>query len=92
MLSVVPMVAGVAEEALARRAKNKQQAAAVHKPGQQPPPPAAAAAAAAAAAPQGGKEPLLVAFLREAQYLVGADTSGQMKKDMAALRSLLSPP
>lgn len=78
MLSVVPMVVEVAEEALARRAKNKQRATA-HKP-EQP------------AAPKGAREPLLAAFLREAQFLVGADSSGHMKKDMAALRSLLSPP
>lgn len=84
MLSVVPMVVEVAEEALARRAKNKHQAIA-HKPEHQP-------AAAAAAAPKGAREPLLAAFLREAQFLVRADSSGQMKKDMAALRSLLSPP
>eukprot|EP00903_Cladosiphon_okamuranus_P007181 g6973.t1 len=81
MLSVVPAVVEVAEEALARRAKNKQQAAAKKKQQQQP-----------AAAPKGAREPLLAAFLREAQFLVGADSSGQMKKDMAALRALLSPP
>ena len=34
----------------------------------------------------------LVAFLQEAQFLVASDSSGSMKRDMIALRSLLSPP
>lgn len=81
MLSIVPLVVEVAEEALARHAKNKQQQVASHKHPAQP------------YAPKGGaREPLLAAFLHEAQFLVAADSSGQMKKDMAALRSLLSPP
>lgn len=79
MLSVVPMVVEVAEEALARRAKNKRQAA-THT------------SSKTDEHPTSGKEPLLPAFLREAQFLVGADSSGSMKKDMATLRSLLSPP
>lgn len=79
MLSVVPMVVAVAEEALARHAKNKQQAAS-HKPAQP------------YQAPKGAREPMLAAFLQEAQFLVAADSSGQLKKDMAALRALLSPP
>lgn len=81
MLSVVPMVVEVAEEALARRAKKKQQQQAATIHGSEQP-----------QAPNGPREPLLAAFLREAQFLVGADSSGQMKRDMAALRSLLSPP
>ncbi|CAN0252527.1 unnamed protein product [Pylaiella littoralis] len=89
MLSVVPMVVEIAEEALARRAKNKQQAMSHHAAfNRQEQRPIGAPSRAAPTAPQ----PLLTVLLQEAQFLVGADSSGYMKKDMAVLRHLLSPP
>lgn len=95
MLSVVPMVVGVAEGVLAKRHENKRSTrtspASTHATAQLP----------------GRQEELsragtldsacnisgtLAAFLLEAQFLVGSDSSGGMKRDMVALRSLLSPP
>lgn len=89
MLSVVPMVVEIAEEALARRAKNKQQAMSHHAaPKRHEQHPKGALSGSAPTAP----ESLLTVLLREAQFLVGADSSGYMKKDIAILRHLLSPP
>lgn len=93
MLFVVPMVIEIAEEALARRAKNKQQQAAMppHQaaPKRREPRPTGAPSGSSPTAVQ---VPLLTILLNEAQFLVGADSSGYMKKDMAVLRRLLSPP
>lgn len=96
MLCVVPMVVEVAEEALAKRNKNKQPTSG--RPAARP----AAATAVGIIASMRQEEvkaagtaavgaPLLAAFLREAQFLVGSDSSGNMKRDVKALRALLSP-
>lgn len=99
MLSMVPKVVQVAEDALAKKHKPKQPSS-VRR---------AASSAASKTSPTNGKEqerdaspratnnlregePLLVGFLREAQFLVKLDSSGNIKRDMKALRALLSPP
>ncbi|CAM9322020.1 unnamed protein product [Scytosiphon promiscuus] len=87
MLSVVPMVVNVAEEALARRAKNKQQLV-----GRASPPRHEESLTPSKLKLASRVDSLLVAFLEEVQFLVGADPSGQMKKDLVAFRSLLAPP
>lgn len=99
MLSMVPKVVDVAEEALTRKYKNKQTLSVRRT----------ASSTASKTSSTGGKEqeretspraannlrerePLLVVFLREAQFLVKLDSSGNMIRDMKALRALLSPP
>lgn len=94
MLSVVPMVVGVAEGVLAKRYENKRSTrgspvsthAAAQLPGRHE---EQAAGTLDRASNIAG--PLIV-FLQEAQFLVASDSSGSMKRDMIALRSLLSPP
>lgn len=81
---VVPLVVEVAEDALARRkyketksfGRAQSKHEKAHDAGTTRPFPA---------------EPLLEAFLLEAQYLIDFDSSGSMKRDIKKLRSLLSP-
>lgn len=95
MLSVVPMVVGVAEGVLAKRYENNKRSArgspasthaAAQLPGKHE---ESAARTLDCAGNIGGR---LIVFLLEAQFLVASDSSGCMKRDMMALRSLLSPP
>lgn len=96
---MVPKVVEVAEEALTRKYKNKQPSSVRRT---------ASSTASKASSPGGKEqeretspraandlregESLLVGFLREAQFLVKLDSSGNMKRDIKALRALLSPP
>lgn len=96
MLSVVPLVLEVAESALQNR-QNRLN------PADKPPhvgggrhgddaPPDQRRDEAKEGSARRQREPLLLYLLRESQFLVGSDSSGCMKKDMASLRLLLSPP
>lgn len=92
MLSVVPTVVAIAEEALGKRLEHHPSirvrlTAAAKKAG-----------ASLSTRPMGsraclGSGPLLLlGFLEEAKLLVGTDPSGVMKRDMRSLRELLSAP
>lgn len=94
MLCVVPVVVGVAEGVLAKRYEKTRSThgspasthAAAQLPGRHEESTAGTLGCAA------NSTGALVAFLLEAQYLIASDSSGSMKRDMIALRSLLSPP
>lgn len=95
MLSVVPMVVGVAEGVLAKRHENKRSTRASPAPthtAAQLPGKHEESSRAGAVDCAGNISGTLAAFLLEAQFLVGSDSSGGMKRDMVALRSLLCPP
>lgn len=100
MLTVVPMVVGIADTALAKNSKRLQRLAS-------PTSTISAASQTCHKAIHGGSddvaaatsdyhtfagEPLILCLLRQAQFQVSADTSGNMKRDMTTLRLLLSPP
>lgn len=85
---MIPMVVEVAEEALARHETSR--AAVEAKAGGRCT--GAAWSDRRGAGLTNSKKPLLVDFLREAQFLVASDPTGTMKRDLTALRMLLSPP
>ena len=95
MLSVVPKVVAVADEALSERVK--------HQPSTRSWLAAAAASASTSAHMDSSADgnttthvsspgPLLLGFLKGIKHLVQADSSGMIKKDLRSLRTLLSPP
>lgn len=90
ILSVVPMVGAIAEEALGRRLQHHPLTRARLTAAAE----AGSASLSTAGSPMGlGSGPLLLlGFLQEAKLLVDTDPSGVMKRDMRALRQLLSAP
>lgn len=98
MLSVVPKVVEVSEQVLTRKHKGRQSSRARRTAspkasstdGNNKEQDGQTISSRAANLPEG--QPMLVGFLREAQFLVKSDSSGNMKRDMKALRALLSPP
>lgn len=99
MLSVVPVVVAIAEEALGRRLEHhpstraRLTAAAAEADTSLSTRPMGSRADSYASKPCLGSGPLLLlGFLEEAKLLVDTDPSGVMKKDTRSLRELLSAP